>query len=184
MSAFAGKRGAPCHVWSELLSRACRAGCEYFYQLNDDIQLVSHGWAEELTETLRANPYLPNFGITGPLDTNNARIMTQSFVHCTHLQIFDYYFPQAFRNWYSDDWATQVYGKRNTFWRRDIEVNHALAHLGPRYAVSYEDKAELEAEVDLGRQRIQRFLDGNHPQLPNFTTTQLSWRDRAVVPEG
>ena len=103
--------------------------------------------------------------------------MTQSFVHCTHHLIFGYYFPPAFRNWYSDDWATQVtafalprrsyvrrtvtsiaaralhmrgvawaqvYGKRNSFWRRDVEVNHALAHLGPRYKVSYEDKAIVD----------------------------------------
>ena len=34
--------------------------------------------------------------------------MTQSFVHCTHLRIFGNYYPRQFKNWYSDDWATQV----------------------------------------------------------------------------
>ena len=56
-------------------------GCEYFYQLNDDIKLVTPGWAEELVETLRSSSYLPNLGITGPLDTNNPRLMTHSFAH-------------------------------------------------------------------------------------------------------
>ena len=41
--------------------------------------------------TLRANAYVPNFGIVGPLDTNNPRLMTQSFAHCTHGGIFGYY---------------------------------------------------------------------------------------------
>ena len=75
---------------------------------------------------LQENSYLRNFGITGPRDTNNARLMTQSFAHCTHLRIFGWYYPPAFANWYSDDWATQVYGTKNTFWRRDVEVAHKL----------------------------------------------------------
>jgi len=50
--------------------------------------------------------------------------MTQSFVHCTHLAVFGYYYPPHFRNWFSDDWATQVYGRANTFWRKDVEVHH------------------------------------------------------------
>ena len=50
--------------------------------------------------------------------------MTQSFVHCTHLAVFGYYYPPHFRNWFSDDWATQVYGRANTFWRKDVEVCH------------------------------------------------------------
>ena len=52
--------------------------------------------------------------------------MTQSFVHCTHLAVFGHYFPPQFHNWFSDDWATQVYGRRNSFWRKDVEVYHEL----------------------------------------------------------
>ena len=96
-------------MWSNLFNRSCGGGCDYYYQINDDIRLSSRGWATELTNTLRANPYVPNLGVTGPLDTNNPRLMTQSFVHCTHLAVFGYYYPPHFRNWFSDDWATQVY---------------------------------------------------------------------------
>ena len=46
----------------------------YYYQINDDIRLSSRGWATELVGTLRANPYVPNLGVTGPLDTNNPRL--------------------------------------------------------------------------------------------------------------
>ena len=80
---------------------------------------------------LQENSYLRNFGITGPRDTNNARLMTQSFAHCTHLRIFGWYYRPAFANWYSDDWATQVYGTKNTFWRRDVEVAHTAPDRPP-----------------------------------------------------
>ena len=154
VSAHSGARGAPCHVWSQLFNSSCAERCDYFYQLNDDIRLVSRGWAEELVATLRTNPYVPNLGIAGPLDTNNPRLMTQSFAHCTHGDVFGYYYPPHFRNWYSDDWATQAYGGRNTFWRKDIEVSHELAHQGPRYAISYEDKQHLAAQVAAGRRSV------------------------------
>jgi len=173
VSAHGGARGAPCHVWSQLFNASCRARCDYFYQLNDDIRLVSRGWADELVATLRANPYVSNLGIAGPLDTNNPRLMTQSFAHCTHGAVFGYYYPPHFRNWYSDDWATQVYGARNTFWRKDLEVSHELAHQGPRYAISYDDKQHLAEQITLGRQTIDRYVAAHHPNVSRFVETQI-----------
>ena len=61
-------------VWSRLFNTSCGGGCDYYYQINDDIRLSSRGWATELVGTLRANPYVPNLGVTGPLDTNNPRL--------------------------------------------------------------------------------------------------------------
>lgn len=46
----------------------------------------------------------PDVGITGPLDLNNERLMTQSFASCKHYEIFGFYYPWHFKNWYSDDW--------------------------------------------------------------------------------
>ena len=41
-----------------------------------------------------------------------------------------------FRNWYSDNWAAQLYAER-TYWLSDVEVDHGETQ-GPRYDVSYE----------------------------------------------
>lgn len=49
--------------------------------------------------------------MTGPADVSNRRILTQSFVHRTHIEIFGVYFAEPFKNWWSDDWLTKVYGK-------------------------------------------------------------------------
>jgi hypothetical protein len=80
-------------------------GDDYFYQLNDDIKLLTKGWTEIFVNKLKSNPLLENFGMVGPLDTNNPRIFTQAFCHRTHYLIFGYFYPFVFKNWYSDDWV-------------------------------------------------------------------------------
>ena len=160
--------------------------CDYFYQLNDDIKLVTPGWAEEFVDTLRSRSYIPDLGITGPLDSNNPRLMTQSFAHCTHHRIFGFYYPPEFSNWYSDDWATQVYGQRNTFWRKDVEVSHIVDRVhGPRYQISYEDKQHLETQISLCREAIARYVALHHPHAPSFLDSQIDpVLDRPVLGPG
>jgi len=160
---LSGTRGAPCWVWNWLFKRACETGCDYFFQLNDDIELATPGWAHRFVGALRDNAFVSDFGITGPLDTNNPKLMTQSFVHCTHLKIFGTYYPSQFTNWYSDDWATQVYGEANTFWQQDVEVAHRLAFQGPRYEVAFKDGDKLQGAVQVGRDMVRSYLARAHP---------------------
>ena len=55
-------KGAPCWVWNKLLARACGDGASYFYQLNDDLMLLSPGWALRFVTALRHSTP-PDFGI-------------------------------------------------------------------------------------------------------------------------
>ena len=68
------------------------------------------------------HPHLPP--PSRPLDTNNARILTHAFVHRTHVELFGCFFPPAFKNWWSDDWISTVYGAHATFARRDVIITH------------------------------------------------------------
>ena len=148
-------KGAPCWVWNKLFAKACADGAGYFYQLNDDLMLVTEGWAPRFVRALRsADP--PDFGITGPLDLNNERLMTQSFASCTHFDIFGYYYPWRFKNWYSDDWAAQLYMER-TVWHTDIEVDHSLT-TGPRYSISYEHATIVQPLLRSARRRLCAWL--------------------------
>ena len=152
-------QGAPCWVWNKLLARACRTGHGYMYQLNDDLQLITPGWAPRFVRALeRSDP--PGFGITGPLDLNNERLMTQSFVSCMHLEAFGVYYPWRFKNWYSDDWAATVYAEK-TYWQTDVEVDHG-ATKGPRYSISYEHQQEVQPLVVKGRQSLCTYLQAYH----------------------
>ena len=47
--------------------------------------------------------------------------MTQSFASCAHVRVFGFYYPWRFKNWFSDNWAAQLYAER-TYWLTDIEV--------------------------------------------------------------
>ena len=56
-------------------------------QVNDDTVIVTPNWPPKLIAALASNPSIPNFGVTGPSDTNNDKIFTHSFVHRTHIEV-------------------------------------------------------------------------------------------------
>ena len=62
------------------------------------------------------------------------RLLTQSFVHRTHYDIFGYYYPKEIMNWGIDDWITEIYGALNLSFYSPI---HSIANKGgePRYDV-------------------------------------------------
>lgn len=76
-----------------------------------------------------------------------------SMVHRTHIDIFGFYYPPSFRNWYVDDWITKVYGETRTLKLKEWEVKH---HLTPtRYNIS---TANLEDALIDGKQTIKEWL--------------------------
>ena len=38
----------------------------------------------------------------------NMKILTHDFVHRTHLEIFEHYYPPVFSDWWMDDWISKV----------------------------------------------------------------------------
>jgi hypothetical protein len=182
-----GTHGKPCWVWNRLLQSSCEEGCEYFLQIGDDVELMTPGWADMFVQALSQNPFLANFGVAGPMDAKyvapNARrsgappMLTQSFTHCTHLAVFGGLYPDAFANWWSDDWISQVYGRRNTFALADLKVSNVISSGGQRYGPQYAARAMLRPLINTGRTSISNWLRTWHPTLADFTSTQLTGRD-------
>ena len=164
--------GAPSQAVSQMAKRAVfDDGADYVYQLNDDTILVSKDWLETYVRALEASELAPNLGVAGPLDTQNERILTHSFVHRTHVEIFDAFFPKAFRNWWSDDWISTVYGSRATFARRDVVVTHNVQSQKTgawnRYDVDHAAQHQLHSEVQKGFVVINAWLrDKGFPTMP------------------
>ena len=148
-----GTTHAPCAVWNALFRRACDDGADFFYQLGDDVVLETVGWATAFPLVLET---MAGVGVTGPLDRNNPRLLTQSFVSRTHMEIFGAYFPGAFRNWWSDDWITEVYQPDHLRPIPSQTVNNAGT--GVRYEVDYAGAALLPREVAAGREVLARWL--------------------------
>ena len=94
-------------IWS-LLADIAREENEYIYQLGDDIQMLTKYWDNYFINRLISSN---NFGCVGPLDLKyNSTLVTQSFVHIKHLEIFKNYFPDEIFNWKIDNWICYVYG--------------------------------------------------------------------------
>jgi len=154
--------GAPSQAVSGLARTAIKDGADYIYQLNDDTILVSKDWVDEMIYDLRSSPLAPNLGVAGPLDTTNERILTHAFVHKTHVEIFDAMFPTAFRNWWSDDWISAVYGRHATFARRDVIVTHNVQSQKTgawnRYDVDHTAQHLLHDQIQRGFVIINNWL--------------------------
>jgi len=167
---FSGTAGAPSQVVVGLVQRAFEDGVDYFFQCNDDTVVVSKGWADSFIEALQSNPVQANLGITGPVDTNNDRILTHAFAHRTHIEIFGYFFPPVFKNWWSDDWVSTVYGSAHTFRMYDVLVTHNVQSQKTgalqRYDVDEPAKYKLRVELGKGFVTINRWLLSKHlPRL-------------------
>lgn len=153
---FAGTAHAPCWSWNALFARALEDGADFFYQMGDDVRLVTAGWARDFTTTLLANPVLPGLGVTGPLETVAKTILTQAFVSRRHAEIFGTFYPPVFRNWWSDDWITNVYRPEHLFFREA----HLVDNVGgaERYEIDRAAEAVLVPEVAAGRARLAAWL--------------------------
>lgn len=164
-------QGSPTQVVSQLVLSAYADSYDYFYQVNDDTQIVSPNWAPHLVSNLASNPLVANFGVTGPLDSNNQKIFTHSFVHRTHIEIFGHMFPTNFKNWWSDDWISTVYGSEHTFVNRDVTITHNVGAQktggSTRYEIDHSAQFLLDEELRKGHAQIDDWLKKNElPRLP------------------
>jgi hypothetical protein len=153
-----GTAHAPCAVWNALFRRAYDDGCDFFYQVGDDVELETREWACDFPAALLLNPVCPGLGVTGPLDTNapDFPVLTQAFVSRVHMSIFGTFYPPAFRNWFSDNWLTDVYAPSHV---RRLGTHRARNSGGAeRYAIDEAALDLLNREVPRGRRRLAAWL--------------------------
>ena len=99
-------------IWSNLADVAKETN-EYLYQIGDDIEMMTNNWDRYFIYRLLQSD---NVGCVGPYDLNiKCFLLTQSFVHIKHLEIFGTYFPDKIINWDIDLWITQIYGSNPVF---------------------------------------------------------------------
>jgi hypothetical protein len=59
-------KGWTTFLWNALFHHSMMEGDDYFYQLNDDIKMLSAGWTDLFVNQLLKSPVFPNFGMVGP----------------------------------------------------------------------------------------------------------------------
>ena len=98
--------GNPAWAQNDAMMAAYMDNMAYYYRVNDDTVMETTGWAEKLIEhLLRYSPV--NVGVVGPyFKEGNTAILTHDFVHRSHVDIFGFYYPRVFTDWFADDWIT------------------------------------------------------------------------------
>ena len=111
--------GNPCGIWNKLYSLAYYDNNDYFFQVGDDIQLLSSNWTSYFINILQRNN---NIGICGGVEisqwTNRLikgepGILENVFTSRKHYDIFKTFFNKNLKNWFSDDLITRTYGNFN-----------------------------------------------------------------------
>ncbi len=129
--------GHPAWAQNDAMMEAYMDNMAYYYRVNDDTVLESTGWTEKLIEQLlRFHP--PNVGVAGPwFRDGNIAILTHDFVHRTHVDIFGFYYPRVFTDWFADDWITGVYWPERARKVPGTRIKHTM-EMGNRYVVNFE----------------------------------------------
>eukprot|EP01080_Neovahlkampfia_damariscottae_P007801 gene7801-12275_t len=150
-------------LWNAVFQHAIQDSNDYFYQINDDVKFITPGWTEDFINKLKSNPKKSNLGVVGPTDIKMKRIFTQSFVHKTHHDIFGYFYPPVFRNWYSDDWITTVYDPFQSSFRTNKAIQNTNI-AGTRY-VSCADtgREHLHEQLESGGKKLIEAYLKDHP---------------------
>lgn len=101
-----GHAGHPAWAQNDAMMSAYMDNVAYYYRVNDDTIMETTSWTEKLVDQLqRYNP--ANIGVVGPwCKDGNTAILTHDFVHRTHIDIFGFYYPRIFTDWFADDWIT------------------------------------------------------------------------------
>ena len=157
-SQYSGMEGKVFWIYNDLFRQAYADGADYFYMVNDDLLLVTPGWAGRFVSALEGSVILPGFGVAGPLDIRDRHKthMCFAFHSRLHYEVFGTFYPPIFENWWSDYWATLVYGPAHTFWFKEVEVRNTEIE-GRRYPAFWEGNEMFGEEVAAGRRRIASF---------------------------
>ena len=151
--------GNPAWAQNDAMMAAYMDGIAYYYRVNDDTVMETTEWTEKLVDQLlRFNP--PNVGVSGPwFRDGNIAILTHDFVHRTHIDIFGYYYPRVFSDWFADDWITGVYWPERSRKVPGTRITHTMAR-GSRYVVHFEKANRVALEVEIGKSTIRQWISG------------------------
>uniref|UniRef100_A0A6C0B2T4 Glycosyltransferase 2-like domain-containing protein n=1 Tax=viral metagenome TaxID=1070528 RepID=A0A6C0B2T4_9ZZZZ len=110
-------------------------GAEYLSVFADDLNVYSLDHINKFIDYFKNNGYIC---LGWAIDEGNERIATHPFLHKKHVELLGYFYPKEIKNWYCDDWATEVYTKLGKIIKSDKPVfaNTLLAQDANRYTIA------------------------------------------------
>ena len=155
------------YLWNGLFVHAIKDGADYFFQVNDDLAVESSGWTSVLVDKLRE---MNDIGVVGPIDNNRGgdTLLTQAFVSWKHYQIFGRMYPLDIKDWFSDNWITDVYESRR-FTLKDAAVRN-VNDKGTRYHICMQPR--YHEILNKGKQILKDWLDDEEATTPEMRLEQ------------
>lgn len=153
-------KGNVCHIWNELFKKAYEDNYDYFVQIGSDIYFQDKCWVNACIDLLKQNN---DIGVVGMTDMGrkkydpNDTLLTQSFVSRKHMDIFGFYYPHEFKNWFIDDWISEIYDKFN----KKFIIPHRIYNCGgpPRYDI-YGDRSLCDNLLIKYKNNISEYING------------------------
>ncbi|ELT90983.1 hypothetical protein CAPTEDRAFT_222571 [Capitella teleta] len=147
----------PAWAQNDAMMEAFMDNVDYFYRVNDDSDLKSVGWTPAFIKALEQH-VPPKVGVVGPKHKGgNTAILTYDFVHKTHVELFGFYYPRTFSDWYADDWITKVYRPDLSTKLKEIQVVHTMK-LGQRYGTTWGKGKELPTRLARDQITLKRYV--------------------------
>lgn len=153
--------GRPAWAQNDVMITAYLDGADYFYRVNDDTILLTTHWTEKFIERLHQF-HPPLVGVVGPHHSGgNTAILTYDFVHRTHVEIFGFYYPRVFTDWFADRWITNVYSNSMSIGVRSdklrtVRLKHTMK-AGTRYNVHRVTGKKLLNCLHIGRHKLNTY---------------------------
>lgn len=104
----------PAFAWNQLFAYAYQQQHSYFYQIGDDIELLTP-WVDTFIDILQKRDNIGvvggchDYNYNGRLQRGKPPVIENAFVHRKHFERFGTFFNKQIENWYCDDWITEVY---------------------------------------------------------------------------
>lgn len=129
---------------------------EFLHLVADDLYIYNLDYIDVFSKFIKSNN---NIGLGQPVDKTSIKfnhesafdrqfgICTHPFVHVNHVKYLGYFIPPQIKNWFCDNWITQVYRKLNKFL---VTCNYVIENKidSGRYDISIVKKEDLNKFVD------------------------------------
>lgn len=145
-------KGKVTSIWNKLGDEALKQDYEYIKVLGDDIRLPNDiGWLGCMINKLKKND---NIGFSAGW-SNNDQIPTQFLIHKTHINIFDFIYPNEIPNWGCDNWMYDIYPEKYKNWLKSFPLLNVGGQ--PRYQIHFSEKY-VDAVVRRYKPKFNKFL--------------------------
>lgn len=166
-------------AWNFMFKTAFDLGFEYFYQLADDVKIITPGWTTCFIECLQRQE---NIGVVGPCDMNmyferilqgHRPIIENCFVHKKHYEIFGLMFHSKIDNIFCDDWITEIYERAGLM--SFVHTRYSIENNVRNGRYNYVQQPEIHKYVQEGVKTLTNYIFENNLVLPRKIISFCLW---------